>query len=55
VRSVVQNNVCNDKITALKLKAELVCTLLMQTYKPTLEYEDDKVEEFYDIIEEILE
>jgi hypothetical protein len=47
--------VCNDRITALKLKAELVCSLLLQTYKPTLGYEDDKLEEFYDIIEEILE
>jgi hypothetical protein len=36
VRSVVQKNVCNDRITALKLKAELVCSLLMQTHMPTL-------------------
>jgi len=27
VKSVVQKNVCNNRITALKLKAELVCAL----------------------------
>jgi hypothetical protein len=47
VRSAVQKNVCNDRITALKLKAELVSILLMQAYIPILQYEDDVMEDFY--------
>ena len=43
VRSVVKKIVCNDRIIALKLKAELVSILIMQVYMPTLEYEDDEV------------
>ena len=55
VRSVVKKIVCNDRINAIKLKAEPVNILLMQLYMPTSEYEDDEVEIFYDTIEEILE
>ncbi|PNF33179.1 hypothetical protein B7P43_G13293, partial [Cryptotermes secundus] len=40
VRSVVKKIVCNDRIIALKLKAE---------------YEDDEVEKVYDMTEEILQ
>ncbi|PNF39636.1 hypothetical protein B7P43_G05675 [Cryptotermes secundus] len=55
VRSVVKKIVCNDRIIALKLKAELVDILIMQVYMPTSEYEDDEVEKVYDTIEEILQ
>ena len=55
VRSVVKKIVCNDRIIAIKLKAEPVSILIMQVYMPTSEYEDDEVEKFYDTIEEILE
>ena len=57
VRSVVKKIVCNDRIFALKLKAEPVSILIMQVYMPTSEYsyEDDEVEKLYDTIEEILE
>jgi exonuclease III len=55
VRSVANDIVCNDRIIALKIKAEPVRILLVQVFMPKLEYEDDKVEEFYDIIEESLE
>ena len=55
VRSVVKKTVCNDRIIALKLKAEPVSILIMQVYMPTLEYEDDEVENLYDTIEEIRE
>jgi exonuclease III len=55
VRSVLKKIVCNDRIIALKLKAEPVSTLLVQVYMPTSEYEDDSMEKLYDIIEEILE
>ena len=55
VRSVVKKIVCNDRIIALELKAELVSILIMQVYMPTSEYEDDEVEKLYDTIEEILE
>ena len=41
VRSVVKI-VCNDRIIAIKLKAEPVNILLMQVYMPTSEYEDDE-------------
>ncbi|PNF24655.1 hypothetical protein B7P43_G18069, partial [Cryptotermes secundus] len=44
VRSVVKKIVCNDRIIALKLKAEPVDILIMQVYMPTSEYEDDEVE-----------
>jgi hypothetical protein len=44
-----------DRIIAVKLKAEPVSILIVQLYMPTSEYEDDEVEESYDIIEEILE
>ena len=36
VRSVVKNIVCNDRIIALKLKAEPLSILIMQMYMPTL-------------------
>ena len=55
VRSVVKKTVCNDRIIALKLKAEPVSILIMQVYMPTLEYEDDEVEKLYGTNEEILE
>jgi exonuclease III len=55
VRSVVKKSVCNDRITALKIKAELLSVLLVQVYMPASEYEDDKVEELYDVTEDILE
>ena len=43
VRGVVKNIVCNDRIIALKLKAEPVSIMIMQVYMPTSEYEDDEV------------
>ncbi|PNF26114.1 hypothetical protein B7P43_G04456 [Cryptotermes secundus] len=55
VRSVVKKIVCNDRIIALKLKAEPVDILIMQVYMPTSEYEDDEAEKVYDAIEEILQ
>jgi hypothetical protein len=53
VRRVVKKTVYNDRIIALKLKAEPVSILIMQVYLPTSEYEDDEVENFYDTLEEI--
>ena len=55
VRSVVKKIVCNDRIIAIKLKAEPVNILIMQVYMATSEYEDDEVENLYDTVEEILE
>jgi hypothetical protein len=55
VKSVVKNSVYSDRIIAVKLEAEPVSILIVQVYMPTLNYEDDEVEELYDIIEEILE
>ena len=55
VRSFVKKVVCNDRIIAIKLKAEQVNVLIMQVYVPTSEYEDDEVEKLYDTTEEILE
>ena len=55
VRSVVKKIVYDDRIIAIKLQAEPINILMMQLYMPTLEHEDDEVEELYDIIEEILE
>ena len=46
---------CNDRIIAIKLKAEPVNIQIMQVYMPTSEDEDDEVEKLYDTIEEILE
>jgi hypothetical protein len=40
VRTVVEKTVCNDRITALKLKAEPVSILLVQVHMPKSEYED---------------
>jgi exonuclease III len=54
VRSVVKKIVCNDRIIAIKLHAEPINILMIQMYMPTSEHEDDKVEELYGIIEEIL-
>ena len=54
MRSVVKKIACNDRIIAIKLKAELVNILIMQVYMPTSEYEDE-VENLYDTIEEIFE
>ena len=55
VRSVVKKIVYNDRIIAIKLQAEPINILMMQVYMPTLEHEDDEVEELYDVIEKILE
>jgi exonuclease III len=55
VKSVVKKHVCSDRIIAVKLKAEVVGILIVQMYMPISEYEDDELEELYDIIEEILE
>jgi exonuclease III len=54
-RSVVKNNVYNDRIIAIKLQAGPINILMMQVYMPTSEHEDEKVEELCGIIEEILE
>jgi exonuclease III len=51
-KSVVKKSVYSDRIIAVKLKASI---LIVQVYMPTTQYEDDEVEELYDIIEEILE
>jgi hypothetical protein len=55
VRSVIKKIVCNDRIIALKLKAEPVIIPIIQVYMPTSEYEDDEMEKLYDTVEEILE
>ena len=55
VRRVVKKIACNDRIIAIKLKAEPVNILIMQVYMPTPKYEDDEVEKLYDTIEEIVE
>ena len=40
---------------ARKLQAEPVSILILHVYMPTLGYEDNEVEEFYGVIEEVLE
>ena len=40
LRSVVKI-VCNDRIIAIKLKAEPVSILIMKVYMPTSEFEDE--------------
>jgi len=55
VRSVFKKIVYNDRIIATKLQAEPISILMLQVYMPTLQHEDNEVEELYDIIEEILE
>ena len=55
MRSVVKKIVCNDRIIALTIKAEPVIIPSVQVYMLISEYEDDEVEELYNIIEEILE
>jgi hypothetical protein len=55
VKSVVKKSAYSDRIIVVKLKAEPVNILIVQLYTSTSEYEDDKVEELYDVIEEILE
>ena len=42
-RSVVKKIVCNDRIIAIKFKAEPVSILIMQVYMATSQYEDDEV------------
>jgi len=54
VRSVVKKIACNDRIIAIKLKAEPLNIVIMQGYMPTSEYEDE-VENLYDTTAEILE
>ena len=46
---------CNDRIIALELKAEPASISLVQVYMPTSKYQDDQVDETYNITEEILE
>ena len=56
-KSIVRNVkkiMCNDRFIALKMKAEPLSILLVQMYIPVTEYEDNKVEEIYNIIKEIL-
>lgn len=52
--NVVKKMVYNDGIIALKVRVKPVRIFLVQVYMPTSEYEDEKVEEMYDKIEEIL-
>jgi exonuclease III len=47
--------VCNDRIIAIKLKAEPLSILITQVYMPTSEYEEDEVEKLYYTTKEILE
>ena len=54
VRSVVKKIVYDDRIIAIKLQAQSINILVMQVYKPTLEHEDDELEELYSITEKIL-
>ena len=53
VSIVVKKTMCNDRIIAVKLKAEPVSILILQV--PTVESEDVEVEEVYSVIEEMLE
>ena len=55
VNSVVKKKVCSDSIIVHKLNLELESILIVQLYLPASEYISDRVEEFYDEIEEILE
>jgi exonuclease III len=52
---IVKKIVGNDRIIAVKLKAEPVNVLIVQVYMPTSDYEDEEVEELYERIEDILE
>jgi exonuclease III len=54
VKSVVKKSVYSDRLIAVKLNAEPVSILIVQVYMPTSDYEDNKVDELYDIIEEFL-
>ena len=54
VRSVVKK-IVYDRIIATKLQPEPISILMIQVHMPTLEHEDDEVEELYDTTEEILE
>jgi exonuclease III len=51
VRSV-KEIVYNDRIIAIKLQAEPINILMMQVHMPTLEHEDDEMEQVNGIIEE---
>jgi exonuclease III len=55
VGSVVEKIVCNDRLTAVKLNAELVNVLIVQVYMPMSDYEEEEVEELCNRIEDILE
>jgi hypothetical protein len=46
---------CNDRIITLKIKAEQVNILIVQVYMPKSAYEDDEVEELYNMTEDIFE
>ena len=56
-KSIIRNVkiMYNDRIIALKMKAEPLGILFMQMYIRKTEYEDDKLEEMYKIIKQILE
>jgi exonuclease III len=55
VGSVVKKIVCKDRIVAVKLNAEPVNILIVQVYMSTSDYDDEKLEELYDRIEDILQ
>jgi hypothetical protein len=55
VKSAVKKIVCSDRIIAVKLKAEPARTLIVQVYMSTSEYEDEEVEQLYDMTEELRE
>jgi hypothetical protein len=47
--------VYNDRIIALELKAEPASIVLVQVYMSTSKYQDDQVDEMYNINEVVLE
>jgi hypothetical protein len=53
-RSIVRR-LCDDNIIALTFHEEPLSNMIMQEHMPILEYEDDEVEELYDVTEETLE
>jgi exonuclease III len=55
VAVVVHKGIVTNVKQIVCLKAEPVRILIVQVYVPTSECEDDKVEEMYDKVEEILE
>jgi exonuclease III len=55
VKCVVKKSVYSERLIVIKLQAEPVNILIVQVYMPTSDYENNEVEELYDMIEEILE